>query len=117
MVDVGSFTGPLGGVIAIAWGAGAVSGYAFCLRTMYKLIKSQAEKDEKECEERLHDAKREMEGLLRRYDEKQRVIDALQERLLNGMTRQAAQIADSAVYLVDKGRVEKTYDSEDNKEK
>lgn len=107
MFDVGSLTGPLGGIIAIAYGAGAASGYAFCLRTMYKLIKAQAEKDERIGDELLDDAKIEIARLVQRCDDKQRTIDHLQERLISGMHRQNEQITQSGLYLIDRDKVSK----------
>lgn len=102
--DPASLTGPLGGIIAIAYGAGAASGYAFCLRTMYKILKAQAEKDEKECEDRLAAAQRDNDRLIERLDTKQIQIDTLNERLIGGMARQADQIRSSGMKLLESKR-------------
>lgn len=116
MFDPGSIAGPLGGIIALAWGAGAVSGYLFCFRTLYKVAKAQADKDEKECTERIEAARLEISRLINRCDEKQRSIDTLQERLLNGMQRQQMQISESGLFLIEQGKIRRTMENDDEQE-
>jgi hypothetical protein len=79
MIEASAFTGPLGGIVAVAYGAGAASGYAFCLRTLYKLLKAQLEKDEKEANDRI-------KGLIATCAAKDRQIEILQDRLLHKLS-------------------------------
>lgn len=89
--DPSLLTGPLGGLLAIAYAAGAVSGYTFCLRTIYKLLKAQAEKDEATAKQRIEHL--ELEAKI------------ASERLIHGMERQQAQVRDSTIRLVHRGRI------------
>lgn len=93
--DPSSFTGSLGGIIAIAWGAGAASGYAFCLRTMYKILREQASKDEVECAARLEELKKEKQDLAEQ-------VESLQRQLIGGLERQLSQTSQSGLALLDK---------------
>lgn len=93
--DPSSLTGPLGGVIAVAYGAGAASGYAFCLRTLYKLLKAQLDKDENEANERI-------KGLISTCAARDRQIEILQDRLLYGLDRQKSQISRAGLSLLGK---------------
>ncbi len=94
-LDPSSFLGPVGGLIAIAYGAGAASGYAFCLRTMYKILKSQSEKDEKKCED-------EVEEYKKKNAELERECKALNERLIFGIEHQREATHNAGMYLLGK---------------
>lgn len=94
-IDPSSLTGPLGGIIAIAYGAGAASGYAFCLRTMYKILKAQADKDEQGCKQRILELTNEKNDLLRQ-------VETLQERLIGGLERQQMQTSIAGQTLLKK---------------
>lgn len=107
MFDFTTLAGPLGGLLAIAYGAGAASGYAFCLRTMYKILKAQAEKDETECKERIAKAEAETERVIDRCETLQRECDGLKERLIGGTQRQLTQVRESGLTLVDPNRITK----------
>jgi hypothetical protein len=63
---------------------------------MYKVLKDQAAKDEGEWAKRV-------ESLERKLDAAEQQIRMLQERLYGGMERQAGQIRDSTVHLLDRG--------------
>lgn len=93
--DPTTLLGPIGGVIALAYAAGAASGYAFCLRTMYKILKIQADKDETECEKRLDAADHKIQAL-------EDQVKLLNERLLHGMERQHDQVNRAGIYLLNK---------------
>lgn len=93
--DPSSLLGPVGGLIAIAYAAGAASGYAFCLRTMYKILKAQADKDELKCEE-------EVEHYKKRVAELERECRTLNDRLIFGLERQKEATHNAGVYLLDK---------------
>lgn len=98
--DPSSFLGPFGGLIAVAYGAGAASGYAFCLRTMYTVLKSQNDKHEKNCEEEITELKKIIA-------EKDQDIKALNERLIFGVERQRLATHDAGVYLIEKQKEDK----------
>lgn len=104
MFDPSTLTGPLGGIIAIAYGAGAASGYAFCIRTMYKILKSQSDKDEEECKERLLEANKEIERLQEKCEGMTGEIRVLNERLILGINRQQEQTRESGMRLLGKYR-------------
>jgi phosphoenolpyruvate-protein kinase (PTS system EI component) len=93
--DPSSFLGPIGGLIAIAYGAGTASGYAFCLRTMYQIVKAQSDKNEKNCEH-------ELEELKQKLEQKEAEIRTLNERLIYGLERQKLATHNAGVYLIEK---------------
>lgn len=93
--DPSTLLGPLGGLIAIAYGAGAASGYAFCLRTMYKILKAHTDKTEQQCEKRCD----ELEEACHQKDAE---IKQLNERLIFGLERQKIATHDAGVYLIEK---------------
>lgn len=86
--------GPHGGEIALAFSAGAGAGYAFCMRTVYKALKEQREGDHAECKEEI----RELKG---------RIV-TLEERLY-GQLRNNAQLHDSGISLLERGRTVTSY--------
>ena len=56
-MDPTLFTGELGGTLAMAFGAGCVTGYGFAIRTAYRAVKERLDKveterrdDERRCE-------------------------------------------------------------------
>ncbi len=51
MIDAHQLAGPLGGIIAVAFGAGCISGYGFAIRTAYKAVKSRLDKVELDARE------------------------------------------------------------------
>lgn len=74
VTNMSQLAGPLGGLIALAFGAGNVSGYGFAIRTAYKAVKERldrvelsAEKDKLKFEDtvrRLEARNRELEDML-----------------------------------------------------
>lgn len=93
--DPSSFLGPFGGLIAIAYGAGAASGYAFCLRTMYTILKGNSEKTEKGHEDEITELKKAIQ-------ERDQQIQVLNDRLVFGLERQQRATHDAGLYLLDK---------------
>jgi phosphoenolpyruvate-protein kinase (PTS system EI component) len=98
-MDINSLSGPFGGLIAMAYAMGAASGYAFCLRTMYKILKEQAAKDETAWQKRI-------ENLEHQLADAQDQIRVLQERLMGGMERQAAQVRESSLHILSRGKLD-----------
>lgn len=89
MIDV---TGAFGGLFAAAWGAGAVSGYAFAARTIGRQVaqlRIDMAADKADCNLRITD----LTNRLR----------TVEDRGYNGMSRQAEQVRDSTTHLIDRG--------------
>lgn len=86
--------GPLGGLLAGTWGAGAVMGYSFAHRTIGKRVtelKQDVDKGEAKCREDIRD-------LTNRLRE-------LEDRQFYGSQRQLAQTHDSTIHLLDRGEI------------
>lgn len=83
--DASYFIGPFGGIVAIAFGAGAAAGWAFASQTVLKLVTKERE----ECERRI--------GLLEAR------VRELEERYIGGLERQLGQIRQSSVSVLRKG--------------
>jgi hypothetical protein len=91
--DTSALLGPLGGLLALAFGAGCTAGYAFCLRTVYKLLDKTSETIRTTFEERLHDMTKERDNCQAR-------VRLLEDRLYLGQTRQLEQIRESSVRVL-----------------
>jgi hypothetical protein len=85
--------GPLGGQLALAFGAGCAAGYAFCLRTVHKMLGEHAQLQYKECLDRV-------ETMQRANDKLQERVTTLEERLYSGTARQMAQIRESELRVL-----------------
>lgn len=99
--SVQSLLGANGGALAIAYGAGAASGWAFAISTAYKSLKSQLS-------EQREAHKRQQEECDRRIAELERWVREQGERYVSGLERQLAQARDSAQQMtgrIDKGRI------------
>lgn len=93
------FTGPVGGILAIAYGAGAASGWFFCLRTMYKLLADQSKKVEDDCKVQLEEERAEHK--------------LTRERLLLAMDREKAQIHQSLPVIFGRQKLVRFEDEEE----
>lgn len=87
------FLGPLGGQLALAFAAGCAAGYAFCMRTLYKMLKDQKKGEHDDCMERIGALEKDKDEL------KARVL-ILEDRLYHGGLRQAQQIRESTVHVL-----------------
>lgn len=88
-----SLLGPIGGQLALAFGVGCATGYAFCLRTVYKLLS-------KHSGERLSDCVKRIEGLKASNKRLEERIVLLEERLYSGSIRQMSQMRESEVRVL-----------------
>lgn len=77
-----SLLGPIGGLIGLAFGAGASAGWFFAIRTVYKIVTKERES----CEKRV--------TILEEQ------VRALNERYTAGMERQLGQIRQSTVRIL-----------------
>lgn len=93
ITTIDRFLGPSGGELALVFAAGCVAGYAFCIRTLYKVLKEQKDKDESECSKRIEKLEEENKELEKR-------IAILEDRLFHGMSRQAAQVRESTAQIL-----------------
>lgn len=92
MADVGQFLGPLGGLLAGTWGAGAVMGYGFAHKTLGKRIselREEMREDKAECDRKVAD-------LTNRLRE-------IEDRSFWGVQRQRIQQSESALHLINEG--------------
>lgn len=92
MADVSQFLGPLGGLLAGTWGAGAVMGYGFAHRTIGKRV-SELKKDMDKAEAKCREDIRDITNRLRE----------IEDRSFWGVQRQKVQQHESAVHLIDRG--------------
>lgn len=88
-----SLLGPFGGQLALAFGAGCAAGYAFCVRTVYKLLGSHGDARHADCIKQIEALKDANEEL------KLRVV-VLEDRLYSGSNRQMAQMRDSEIRVL-----------------
>lgn len=91
MIDL---TGPLGGIIAAAYGAGAVMGFGFAHKTVGKRVaelKEDMRLDKLDCDTRITDLTRRMREV--------------EDRYLNGMERQLVQSRESTVRVLRDGDI------------
>lgn len=94
MVDFSQYLGPIGGVLCVTWGAGAMMGYAFAERTLGKRVsdlRADMLADRAKCAAEVAD-------LTHRLRE-------VEDRAFNGMERQLAQSRQSAAYLLKDGQI------------
>lgn len=94
MADLSQFMGPLGGLLAGTWGAGAVMGYGFAHKTLSKRIselKDDLRADKADCDRKIAD-------LTTRLRE-------IEDRSFWGVQRQNAQQHASTVHLIRDGTI------------
>ena len=95
MVDLSQFAGPIGGILAVTWGSGAVMGYTFAHKTIGKRVselRDDMKSNEAHCREQIAD-------LTLRLRE-------IEDRGYHGMERQAAQVrVSSTAVLLDRGEI------------
>lgn len=87
------FVGPNGGEIAIAFGTGCAAGYAFCVRTIHKMLQMHSDKQHEECVARIE----KLEAEKKRLEDRVHIIE---ERWMMGSERQRAQLHDSSVRVL-----------------
>lgn len=106
--------GPLGGLLALAFAAGAGGGWGFCSLTMLRVTKEQMEKVEKNANDQIADLKltaaherEECDRRIRKVEEAaerdrqdrmnlEKRVQELADRYMHGMERQLGQIRDSS---------------------
>lgn len=94
MADLSQFMGPLGGLLAGTWGAGAVMGYGFAHKTIGKRVselRADMDKAEAKCREDIRD-------ITNRLRE-------IEDRSFWGIQRQNAQQHASTVHLIRDGTI------------
>ena len=94
VVDIAQFAGPIGGILSLTWGAGAMMGYVFAEKTIGKRVadlRADMVADRAKCAEDIHD-------LTTRLRE-------IEDRAYHGMERQAGQVRQSAAYILDRGQI------------
>lgn len=100
--DVSTLLGPQGGQLALAFGTGCAAGYAFCLRTVYKLLASHKDAENKTCMERINLLASENNDLRER-------MTVLEDRWYMGSQRQTEQIRQSSVQVLGKEKLGEDY--------
>ncbi len=88
LFDISKLLGPLGGTLALTWGAGAASGYYFAMKTLkekIKFLQRQIELSDENCDhrikaldERYEDEIRTLKSVMNNYKEQ---IDFIQKNL------------------------------------
>ena len=103
MFDVAQLTGPMGGLLAVAWAAGAGMGYAFNGKTVGKRVRELREEMEErdlKCDQKMAEMKAEY---LRSIHDLTTRLREIEDRAFYGMQRQAEQVRDSTAHLIDRG--------------
>lgn len=89
MFEFTQLAGPLGGILAAAFGAGCVAGWGFAMKLMKGRIddlKDDMEKAERKCAADV--------------DELKAQVRKLNDFMLHGMERQLAQVRESGFYIL-----------------
>lgn len=87
------FIGPRGGELAIAFATGCGAGYAFCVRTIHKMLQTHSDAAHEECVRRITKLEEEKRELSDR-------VQLIEERWMMGANRQLAQVHDSSVRVL-----------------
>lgn len=98
MVD---FTGPIGGILAAAYGAGAVSGWTFAHKIVGKqirMLRDDMAEDKADCDKRIADLTNRL-----------RVVE---DRGYQGLERQLGQVHNSALHIIRNGRIDPPLEDE-----
>lgn len=85
--------GEHGGQLAVAFGAGCVAGYGFCMRTIYKLLQTRSDAEHQRCLDRIDVLEREKDALEYRMKE-------VEDRVYMGQLRQLEQIRESSLTIL-----------------
>lgn len=70
-LEISDLLGPLGGTIALAWAAGAASGFIFCQKIMkarIDFLQAQIEISDSKCDQRLRDMSKRYDAEIKRID-------------------------------------------------
>lgn len=87
--------GPLGGIVAAAFAAGAASGWGFCVATILRITNKQIARLEKELADEKAECARAIHELRARVKE-------VEDRYTNGMERQLSQVRQSSVEIIER---------------
>lgn len=85
--------GPLGGIVALAYAAGAASGWGFCVLTVLRITNKQIERLETELRDEKKQCADQIAALTLRVKE-------VEDRYTNGMERQLSQVRQSSVEII-----------------
>jgi predicted phosphoribosyltransferase len=90
--ELGPFLGPLGGLLAMTWGAGAMMGYGFAHKTIGKRV-GELRDDMRRSEQRCDTAIKDLVDRVREVE----------DRYTHGMERQLGQARQSTVAIIERG--------------
>lgn len=93
--QVSMLLGPLGGIVALAYAAGAASGWGFCVLTVLRITNRQIERLEGELATEKAECARRISALESRVKE-------VEDRYTHGMERQLAQVRSSSEHLLER---------------
>jgi len=85
--------GPLGGWLALAYAAGAASGWSFCTFTVLRITNKQIKRLEEDLEKEKLDCAREINDLKARVKE-------VEDRYTSGMENQLRQVRESSLRVL-----------------
>lgn len=105
LISLDKFLGPDGGLLAIAFAAGCTMGYAFCVRTLCKVLKEQKQENHDTCLERI-------KALEDEKDELKTRLAIIEDRLYHGQTRQLEQTRQSSVEIMERHGLVRDDDNE-----
>lgn len=94
-IDPAWFSGPYGGLLAVAFMAGVAFGYGFAVSTVLKLANKRIDELKRELDDERRDCNRRMDGMRTR-------IEHLEAILMAGHHPQLAQIRESSERVLNK---------------
>lgn len=98
--------GPLGGVVALAYAAGAASGWGFCVLTVLRITNKQIERLEGELAEQKTETAAEKAECARKISSLELRVKEVEDRYTHGMERQLSQVRHSSARVIWPGKDE-----------
>lgn len=96
--------GPLGGIVALAYAAGAASGWGFCVLTVLRITNRQITRLEGELAQQKAETAAEKADCARRINSLELRVREVEDRYANGMERQLGQVRQSTSRVIWPGR-------------
>lgn len=97
---VSDLLGPTGGVVALAYAAGAASGWGFCVATVLRITNRQIRRLEDEVRDEKRARQDEKDDCDRKIEALAARVREVEDRYTHGMERQLSQVRQSSVALI-----------------
>lgn len=97
--------GPVGGLLGLAFGAGATAGWQFSQRTMMSMLRKQVDSLTSDLASERALRQREKDDCDNRIRQLENRIQTIDDRYTSGLERQLMQVRESSARLIDQGRI------------